>query len=236
MNIKRAIQYTAVILGFSSFALAAPPTEPQTFHVATQTKVPGMTLKPGNYSIRVVDKLSDRVIVRIDGANGGDHTTFIGISNPSIAKPSGPGIVPWTGSSDNSSYARGWFFPSSASVIEFVYPKAEAVKIAQQTDTKVPAIDPASEGRVADKNLSKDDMELVTLWLLSSTEVGANSSGPAIKAERFQQVASVRPPRPAIAALPHTASEQPVIWMMGGLALLGALGMGRLRRAAAERA
>lgn len=234
MSLKRAMRYIAVVLGCSSFAFAAPPTQPETFHVGTQTKVPGMTLKPGNYSIRIVDKLSDRIIVRIDGANGGDHTTFIGITNPSIAKPSSPGIVPWTGTADNSSYVRGWMFPNSASVVEFVYPKAEAVKIAQQTDTKVPAIDPASEGRVADKNLSKDDMELVTLWLLSSTEVGANSSGPAIKAERYQQVASVRPPRPAIAALPHTASEQPLLWMLGGVAFLGALGMGRLRRVTAN--
>ena len=233
MNLKQAIRCTAAIFGCLSVALAAPPTQPETFHVATQTKVPGLTLKPGNYTIRVVDRLSDRVIVRIDGANGGDHTTFIGLNNSSIAKPTSPGIVPWTGSDDNASYVRGWYFPSSASVVEFVYPKAEAVKIAQQTDSKVPAIDPASEGRVADKDLSKDDMELVTLWLLSSTEVSGSGAAPAIKAERYKQVASVRPPRPAISALPHTASQQPVVWMVGGMALLGALGLGRIRRATA---
>ena len=79
-------------------------------------------------------------------------------------------------------------------MVEFVYPKAEAVAIAKSNQSKVPAIDPASEGKVADKSLSKDDMEVVTLWLLSSTTVGPNDTTPAIKAEKYQQVASNEPP------------------------------------------
>ena len=82
------------------------------------------------------------------------------------------------------------------SMVEFVYPKADAVAIAKSNQSKVPAIDPASEGKVADKNLSQDDMEVVTLWLLSSTTVGPNDSAPAIKAEKYQQVATNEPPPP----------------------------------------
>lgn len=237
MSWKRSVYFAAVMLGTTSLVFADPPSQPENFSVTSQTKVPGLTLKPGNYSIRVVDRLSDRLIVRVDAANGGAHTTFIGLQNSAIPKPASPGIVSWSGSGDTSSYMRGWYFPSSSSVVEFVYPKAEAVKIAEKTDSKVPAIDPASEGRVADKNLSKDDMELVTLWLLSSTEVGGSGSGPAIKAERYQQVASVHPPKPvkpAVAALPHTASKLPLVWLFGGFCLLGGIGLRRLRNASAK--
>jgi hypothetical protein len=51
--------------------------------------------------------------------------------------------------------------------------------------SKVPAIDPASEGKVEAKNLTKDDMEIVTLWMLSSTRVGPSDSVPEIKAELY---------------------------------------------------
>lgn len=283
----RVIAVAALLIGTSSLALADPPSTPETFSVTSKTEVPGLTLKPGSYSIRVVDRLSDRIIVRVDSANGGSHTTFIGLQNPDIPKPSSPGIVSWNGSGNNASYVRGWYFPSISNVVEFVYPKAEAVKIAQKTDSKVPAIDPASEGRVSDKNLSKDDMELVTLWLLSSTRVGAGGGTPAIQAEKYKetanarlqsagsqnqvasaapasspsyggsqsdstsvsarsrsavptqsssqsttQIASLHKPKPVVAVLPHTASELPMVWLVGGFSLLGGLAMRRFRNAA----
>lgn len=282
MTWKRTVCCVAVLLGTSSLVFADPPSQPENFSVTGKTKVPGLTLKPGSYSIRVVDRLSDRVIVRVDAADGGAHTTFIGLQNPSIPKPATPGLVPWSGSGENHSYVRGWYFPNTSSVVEFVYPKAEAVKIAQKTDTKVPAIDPASEGRVADKNLSHDDMELVTLWLLSSTRVGPSGGTAAIQAERYQQpagvpsqtavassqgsrvepqstgatssdarvqpaatrpqapvtkvqpqVASVHPPKLVAKTLPHTASELPIVGLLGGLSLMGGFAMRRFSKRAA---
>ena len=71
----------------------------------------------------------------------------------------------------------GWLFPGEAAVLEFVYPKGDAVAIAKSNNAKVPAIDPVSEGRPEElKGLSKTDLELVTLWLLSSTQVGPGDS------------------------------------------------------------
>ncbi len=62
---------------------------------------------------------------------------------------------------------RAGTFPAVASVVEFVYPKADAVAIATSNPAKVPAVDPASEGKVTDNTLSQGDMQLLTLWLLS---------------------------------------------------------------------
>ena len=268
MNWKRSICCVAMLLGASSLVFAEPPSGPQTFSVTSKTQIPGLTLKPGSYSIRVVDRLSDRVIVRVDAADGSGHSTFIGLENADLPKPSTPGLVPWTGSG-NLNYVRGWYFSSLPSVVEFVYPKADAAKIALKADTKVPAIDPESEGRVSDKNLSHDDMELVTLWLLSSTRVGPGTGSPAVQAERYHapvnpqpqvataetrpaveapasapvakrpaersqpQVASLHRPKPVVATLPHTASNLPLVYLLGAFSLLGGAAVRTSRKRAA---
>ena len=260
----------AVLVAGTATAFAADPTGASaTFTVTQQTKVPGETLKPGDYTIRVVDHLSDRLIVRVDSTNGKTHSTFLGLQDASISTPSAPGVVTWENAAQKTTYLKGFLFPNTNSVVEFVYPKADAVAIAKSNQSKVPAIDPASEGKVADKSLSRDDMEVVTLWLLSSTTVGPNDSVPAIKAEKYQQVAANEPPpqpaqqlqqsrqgdaasgstdtasstgaapipvratrphKPVVAALPHTGSSMPLIWLVGLVSLFGALGL-RLFRA-----
>lgn len=248
--------FAVSLLAGSAVMYAAQPAASQ-FTISEQSKVPGLTLKPGTYSIRVVDHLSDRLIVRVANAQGSTQATFLGIQNGSIPKPSSTGPVVWGKSPKGGTILRGFEFPGGGSVVEFVYPKAEAVSIATVNDSKVPAIDPASEGKVADKNLSKDDLEVVTLWLLSSTTVGPSDAKPGIQAERYQappssqvasvgagpetgtaqaggapsqsQAAGVRKPKPVIAKLPHTASMMPLLWMLGGFSLAGAALLRALR-------
>lgn len=182
--------------------LAAPRTEPgnadlvTTFVVASPTKVPGKTLRPGTYSIRVVDHLSDRVILEVAGEKGKAETKFLGVENAAIRGGTGTGPIPY-GVSHGDPALRGFAFPGG-STAEFVYPKEEAVVIAKASTSRVPAIDPASEGRVSTRHLSKEDMQMVTLWMLSSTRVGPeNASQAAIQAERYQQ------PAVAATALPQ---------------------------------
>ena len=251
-----AVVCAVSLLTGSAMLYAADPAASQ-FTISEQSKVPGLTLKPGTYSIRVVDHLADRLIVRVDSAQGDSHATFLGIANDNIAKPNSSGPVVWTKSPRGGTMLRGFEFPGGGSVVEFVYPKADAVSIAKVNSAKVPAIDPASEGKVADKTLSKDDMEVVTLWLLSATTVGPNT--PGIQAEKYQQPAStevaaaapaassavsasttsapaykapssnapqqvavLHKPKPVIAKLPHTGSMMPLVWLMGGISLMGA--------------
>ena len=222
----------AMVVGSATAVYAADPAGAAKFAVSESTKVPGLTLQPGTYSIRVVDHLADRLIVRVDDPSGSVHSTFIGIQNRSIPKPSAPGAVSWSSPADGTTALRGFEFPGNGPVVEFVYPKADAVAIAKTNSAKVAAIDPASEGKVSDPSLSKDDMEVVTLWMLSSTQVGpGDSAAPSIKAERYQQIASAKPAKPVVAALPHTGSEMPLVWLLGAMSFAGA-GALRLRRSA----
>ena len=202
------------------------------FTVSQQTLVPGMTLQPGSYSIKVLDHLQDRYIVRIDAASGSQHSTFISVQDPKVKSAGKTGAVSWSAGPDGASALRGFTFGSSTPALEFVYPKADAVAIAKLNDSKVPAIDPASEGRPAEvSGLSKEDMEIVTLWLLSSSTVGPTDTAPTIKAEKMQQVASNKPPKPIIDRLPHTASALPATLLAGLLAGAGASLLRRRRTA-----
>lgn len=198
----------AVALSASAGSVhAMAPGDPTTFAVTESTKVPGLTLKPGTYSIRVVDHLSDRLIVRVDDAAGATHSTFLGVQNSDMPQPGTPGAVTWPGKAGGTLAMRGFEFPDGGPVVEFVYPKEDAVAIAKENSAKVPAIDPASEGKVADPSLSKDDMEVVSLWMLSSTQVGPpNAQKAAIAAEKFKptttEAVNTPPPPPAPAPAP----------------------------------
>lgn len=217
---KFAISLAAVILAATSLS-AAPIAAPSDFTLSKAVKIPGATLEPGSYAIRIINRLSDRVILQIDSKTGAVHSTFIGIPNNRIAKPSVRGPVQWSTPSDGPAYIKGWYLPGMSSVVEFVYPKVEALAIASSNPSKVPAVDPASEGKVADSTLSQNDMQLLTLWLLSVPQVQSGDQTASVKAERYEP-ASFASQKPAIKALPHTASNLPLIWLLGVLSLIAA--------------
>lgn len=208
------------------------------FTVRNQLQVPGKTLSAGTYTIRMVDHLHDRMIVRVE-RNGKSQTTFLALPKSSLPSTT-RGPIAFT----STSAMRGFVFPDGT-VAEFVYPKGEAVSLAKSNHTTIPAIDPASEGRPDAAKLSKDDMQMITLWMLTPTPVGPDASDPGIVAAKYQQAdtrqsndlaATNIPPRahphlrPVMAALPHTAGEMPLVMLTGIMAFCGA-GWLRRRRA-----
>jgi hypothetical protein len=223
MRLKALILCASLCIFNVALWAAGPANSAADFTISNPSHIPGATLEPGTYTIHVVNRLSDRVILKVDSTKGDLHSTFLGIPNSEIQKPASSGPVKWANPADGSQYLKGWYFPGSASVVEFVYPKAEAVAIAMSNPSKVPAVDPASEGKVTDNTLSQNDMQLLTLWLLSLQQVGPSDAAeakPGIKAERYTQVASVQ--KPVIKALPHTASMVPFVWLAGFCSLIAA--------------
>ncbi|MBB5338913.1 hypothetical protein [Tunturiibacter gelidoferens] len=219
----KSLMLCASLCSFSAVLWAAgPATSTADFTISNPSHIPGATLEPGSYTIHIVNRLSDRVILKVDSVKGDVHSTFLGIPNSEIQKPAASGPVKWANPADGSLYLKGWYFAGSSSVVEFVYPKAEAVAIATSNPAKVPAVDPASEGKVTDNTLSQDDMQLLTLWLLSLEQVSGtgDAAKPGIKAERYTQVASVQ--KPVIKALPHTASPVPLVWLLSYCSLIAA--------------
>jgi hypothetical protein len=219
MRLKTFISFISVCFVNAVVWAASPATPSSDFTLSSTSHIPGATLQPGTYSIHVVNRLSDRVILKVDAANGAQHSTFIGIPNNKIEKPAASGPVKWANSPDGTPYIKGWYFNGSPSVVEFVYPKDDAVAIAKSNPAMVPAVDPASEGKVTDSTLSQDDMQLLTLWVLSLEQVGPGGA-PSIKAARYEMASASQ--KPAIKALPHTASWLPWVWLVALCSLIAA--------------
>ncbi|WP_124848584.1 hypothetical protein [Acidipila sp. EB88] len=223
---------TALLFSAANLFAASDPDHPSSsFRVAEPTAIPGRTLAPGTYTIHVVDHLTDRYILRVDNAAGGDPTLFLGVVEKSGGH--GSGMQKWGAQVNDATYLRGWSFTSMPTPLEFAYPKNEAVAVAKANNAQVPAIDPESEGIVSKVNLSSSEMQIITLWLLSPTSVGPKSPG-GIKAVRYEQLAS-NAHKPVVARLPHTASMLPWFWLVGTLSLCGAAGTRRMRLAPARR-
>jgi hypothetical protein len=236
-------------------AAAAPPALTAKFDAATAYGVPGVVLPAGSFTISVLDHLSDRYIVQVKDQAGDVLATFLGLPSKAPGKPA-DGKVSWASGPKGVSYLKGWNFRPAGVNLEFVYPKDDAVAIAQANNTAVAAIDPASDGLLTahPKDLSPQVLQIVTLWLLTPTRVGANHAA-GITAKRYaqavpaapvvasgapeagagapvppaNQVASVdphrRPALRAMHALPHTASDLGWFYLVGMIALVGAAGL-----------
>jgi hypothetical protein len=221
----------ALILSLAGlYDAGSPPRTAAKFNASTAYGVPGEVLPAGSYSIELVDHLSDRYIVRIDDRAGHTAATFLGLPTKTIG-PSSGGKLDWPQQDKGVTYLKGWYFPQAKVGLEFVYPKADAVALAQANHARVAAIDPSSDGMsaVQPEDLSPKDLQIVTLWVLSPTHVGAGSA-PGISAKRYDQLAGVSH-RPPLRALPHTASNLAWIGILGLVSLAGAMSLS-LRRGA----
>jgi LPXTG-motif cell wall-anchored protein len=229
MKLKMLLPLLATLTPLSLWA-AGPDGASAQFTVSQPTMVPGMTLSPGSYTISVTDHLRDRFVLRIEGTSG-DHTLFIGVPSNGLKDSSKGGVVPYDSAPDGKSAIRGFVF-KSATPIEFVYPKNDAVALAKANEKKVLAVDPVSEGKSENmSSLNKDDMQMISLWTLTPEPVSGGGD-PKISASKYeQQVASLTPHRPAMKSLPHTASSTPAIFLLGLLSAIGAALFARARLA-----
>lgn len=212
MRLKSAVCAALLSLGVASYrplqavASVLNDTDLSTsqFDVTDKTQVPGSTLAAGHYTIRILDHLSDRSVLQIESDKGKLSSTFLGLPNSQMGHGQS-GAIPY--GDTRKAALRGFAF-ADGTVLEFVYPKAQAVTIARLNSTKVPAIDPPSEGLPADNKLSRNDMSLVTLWLLSPTFVGNESKPMAVLAQRYQAPAA--PVQPVVAQTQPAPTIQPV--------------------------
>ena len=206
---------TLAILAASTMALAAPAANDfagatANFTLDHHAQVPGETLKAGDYTIHVVDQLSDRMIVRVDNTASKEHAIFLAVPSARLNEGGAAGPVTWTSELDGHAAMRGFSFPNG-STVEFVYPKLAAVQLAKKNQAKVVAIDPDSQELPALKKMTKDDLQIVHLWTLSLTTIGNEKKPNAVLAQHFQPstdlpvvASTVAPPRPV------TAQTQPV--------------------------
>ncbi|MGI4853137.1 MAG: hypothetical protein ACRYF4_03695, partial [Janthinobacterium lividum] len=129
-----------------AYATATPASDAATldtpFTLKIDTQVPGKVLKPGGYTLVIKDHLTDRAIIEVRKDDGKVESTFLGVFHSGMqSNGNGPIAIPIE---KGPQAMRGFRFPGGGT-IEFVYPKAEAAKLATKSPEQVLAIDPASD-------------------------------------------------------------------------------------------
>jgi LPXTG-motif cell wall-anchored protein len=117
---------------------------------------------------------------------------------------------------------KTWFYPANNFGIEFVYPKATAVQIAEASHQPVYAAESA-------KPEAKEEVVAVTPEK-KEVPVKVAQAPPPPPARNYAPEPAPPPPAPAPKTLPKTGSDLPLV-ALAGLAAIGAgIGLRLLRR------
>jgi hypothetical protein len=211
-------------------------------------QVPGKTLEPGQYVMKLLDSPSDRHVVQIFDRNE-QHliTTVLAIPNYRLQPTGKTQFTFWETPAGQAKALRSWFYPGDNFGQEFAYPKNEALQIASVTNQSVPTTYATSESDLTTARVGTVDKVGTEKELDESTYKNMQAQTPTgtMAAQTPAQTAQAAPeprettpvqtaqnttadrvatPTPAATpqSLPHTASPYPVIALFGVLSLLGA--------------
>jgi len=220
-------------------------------------EVPGKVLPAGTYTFQLLDSPADRHIVQIFNADGSQIITTILAINDYRLQPTGQTVMKFSERPGDAPDAlRAWFYPGDSFGQEFVYPKARAIQLAQTMNTIVPAVaaDTLDDGAiktVAIVAVTPDQKEVdVTTAIQTAPPATVVTTEPVVQTATPVAVATVEPvvqttaPAPAVTParvaaekdaddLPRTASNMPLIALLGALSISLALGLKLILKIAA---
>ena len=167
-----------------------------------------VVLQPGTYVLALVDSLSDRHIVRVfEQDQKTVVTTILAIPNYRLQPTDKSTFQFWETPAGQPRAMRAWFYPGDNFGQEFAYHKTKSVEIAKVAHAPVPAVVVETEAElktapvvVVDEKGEEKPVEVVVAKSEPPAEPRATT--PAYEA-------------PAPAKLPDTASEFPLIGLLG---------------------
>lgn len=186
-------------------------------------EVPGMVLGAGSYTFRLFNSDSDRHIVQI--FNQDDTrlvTTVLAIPDYRL-QPTGRTVVTFEERTAGAPEAiKEWFYPGANYGEEFVYGHARPIQVASVAAAPAPAPMPPAHAEPAPPAVQNPEPAPV------ATAAPAPEQQPEQIAQATKPAEPAATPEPAPAPtqnkeLPHTASNAPLIGLLG-LASLGLAG------------
>jgi hypothetical protein len=194
-------------------------------------EIPGRILPAGTYTFKLLDSPSDRHIVQILNADGTQIITTILAINDYRLQPTGDTVMKFSERPGDSPEAlRAWFYPGDNFGQEFVYTKIRAVQLAQTEKIAVPAIEVDTLDDNAIKAapivaITPDQKEVEVVTVIQTTPPAAAVETPAPVAAATPAPAEAAPAATEANELPQTASNMPLIALLGGLSISLALGL-----------
>ena len=215
----------SLILGvFLLAGLMAIQAQAQAFNKRTTVtfnepvEVPGQVLPAGTYIFTIVNSYGMRKIVQIWNADKTQLiTTILAIPNYRL-EATEETVMKFRERPANQPQAlKAWFYPGHGYGIEFVYPKQEAIQIAEVTNEVVPA----EVGELTLSTLKTIPLIAMTPGQKEEPIAEAFQTAPAAASKTAEPVEIAR-------ALPKTASITPLIGLLGIMFILMGFGLRRL--------
>jgi len=148
-------------------------------------QVPGATLPAGTYMFKLADPESGRRAIQIWDKEGSDIiATLLTIPNQRMEPADEPVVLFQETASGQPQAVRAWFYPGDRYGMEFIYPKDQAMKIAQGTNSSVLAYD--SNQTTSDTAAMRGQKvgRVDASGQLSADADTADSAVPSVTAER----------------------------------------------------
>src|SRR5438874_8761453 len=212
-----ASSITALGMMFSSTASAQPWNKKTTVTFSAPVEIPGVgaqVLPAGTYVFKLLDSLSDRNIVQIFNKDESHvYATILAIPNYRLKATDKTVMTFAERAAGDPQAIRAWFYPGDNWGQEFVYPKKKALELAKIANLPVLYIpDEVAPNIVAPV---KTATEPPVVALKEATVMAVKPTGEVVAVAEVV----VPPPVQTAASLPKTASEMPLLALMGFLCL-----------------
>ncbi len=215
----KAIRVALLLLGGIAL-LSVMTAQANTFDKATKVtfdqpvEVPGTVLPAGTYTFTIHPSLGSRNIVQIFNEDRTKLiTTILAIHNYRL-EPTGETVIKFAERpADRPQALKAWFYPGHSYGVEFVYPEKKALEIAEASNEVVPA----------ETEVATTPEEMKTVPLVAVT--------PQQKEEPVEQAIEMQPPteqKQVAEELPKTASEIPLIALLGVIGVVVGFGLKRV--------
>jgi hypothetical protein len=139
MRVLRILCCALAVAAFAAPKAGADEFNKQTFLTFSgPVQVPGATLPAGTYMFKLADLQGNRHVVQIFDKDGTKlYTTILAIPDQRL-EPADKPVVMFTETAASEPPAiKAWFYPGDTIGDEFVYPRREAMRIAQATHQPV---------------------------------------------------------------------------------------------------
>ncbi|MEO8679929.1 MAG: hypothetical protein ABI665_12825 [Vicinamibacterales bacterium] len=153
----------AAALPMTAQAQGGLPNQDTYFQFSAPVEVPGATLPAGRYLFVLADSPSNRHVVRVmSDDRKKTFATVMAIPSYSVSKPSDEPEIRFMESPANSPHAvKLWVYPGRTVGHEFLYPRAQATRLAKMTGEPVLTVktDSPVSDTVAETDMTRIDRD-----------------------------------------------------------------------------
>lgn len=222
-----------VVGAFATAANAQPSDKRTTYTFSNSVELPGMTLPAGEYIFRLADPDSGRQVLQVlSGDQKKTFGMFFSMPIQAAEAPDKPQVRFMEATPGQPVPIRAVWYTGERTGREFIYPRAQAMKIAKAA--KEPVLTTAANTSSADATKSGDLSRISSSGQDTRVADSAAAQPPVTASNQAGGTANTsRPAPPARSSLPQTASSRSLLGLVGVSLLVLAAAI-RSRRASMQ--